>query len=124
MKENKNINITFSGSVAVAGDANMEFVSQEVKEKFDYRIQLFRDTFDHKKTERIALMGNIQNWMHIDAGYTIMEASHDYEKCIDAGRKLCAKYPLDITSIGNGIVRNPIQVHDFVYVQSFSHNTY
>ena len=82
------------------------------KERFDYRIKLLRDAADHKKTERIPFMGNIQQWMYLDAGYNQLEAARDYEKCEEAGRMLLSKYKMDIMSAGAGCVRNPTQLYD------------
>lgn len=82
------------------------------KELFDYRIKLLRDAADHKKTERVPFMSNIQQWMYIDAGYTLLECARDYAKCEDAGRQLLSKYKMDLMSGGAGCVRNPIQLYD------------
>lgn len=82
------------------------------RELFEQRIRLIRDTWDHKKTERVPFMGNIQAWMLLDAGYTILEAGRDYSKCEDAGRRLLQQYNMDMVSCGGGFVRTSTQIHD------------
>lgn len=82
------------------------------KELFDYRINLLRDAADHKKTDRVPFMGNIQQWMYIDAGYTQLECARDYDKCLDAGRQLNTKYRMDLMSGGCGCIRNSTLLYD------------
>lgn len=82
------------------------------KEIFDYKINLIRDSLNHKKTQRIPFLANVQNWMYIDAGYTVLEAARDYKKCEDSGRQFLQKYKVDIINFGAGCVRNPTQLYD------------
>lgn len=82
------------------------------KELFEYRINLIRTAMSHQKTERVPIMGNVQNWMYMDAGYTVLEAARDYEKCEDSGRKFVQKYAVDTINFGAGCVRNPTQLYD------------
>lgn len=84
---------------------------QQAKELFDYRIRLLRDATDFKKTERVPIMGNTQQWIYLDAGYTIMEVSRNYIKCYDSGRQYFQKYKVDLM-YGAGCIRNPTRIYD------------
>ena len=87
-------------------------MNKTAKEVFEDRIKLIRATLNHEKTDRVPIMANTQNWMYIDAGYTVLEAARDYDKCLDSGRKFIEKYKVDAMNCGAGVVRNPTQLYD------------
>ena len=86
-------------------------MDNNVRELFEYRINIFRDAVSFKKPDRVALMGNTQQWYYLDAGYTIAEVCRDYVKCYDAYRKYFLKYNVDLM-YGAAGVRNPTRVWD------------
>lgn len=49
------------------------------------RIELYRDTNDFKKTQRIPRQSSVYGWMFLDSGYSYPQAIHDWsvtEKCL------------------------------------------
>lgn len=86
-------------------------MEKEIRELFDYRIRLLRDQTAHKKTERVPIMANTQQWLYLDAGYSQLEAGRDYAKCEDSGRKFLSKYKVDLL-YGADCVRNPTMIYD------------
>lgn len=86
-------------------------MDKEIKELFDYRIRILRDQTAHKKTDRVPIMANTQQWLYLDAGYSQLEAGRDYAKCEDSGRKFLTKYKVDLL-YGADCVRNPTMIYD------------
>lgn len=86
-------------------------MEKEIKELFDYRIRILRDQTAHKKTDRVPIMANTQQWLYLDAGYSQLEAGRDYAKCEDSGRKFLTKYKVDLL-YGADCVRNPTMIYD------------
>lgn len=75
-------------------------MEKTAKEMFDYRVNLLRHSCNFEKTQRVPIVANIFGWMFIDAGYTTLECTKDYEKAEKAGRRFIEKYPVDKLSHG------------------------
>lgn len=86
-------------------------MDKQTQELFDYRIKILRDQTAHKKTDRVPIMANTQQWLYLDAGYSQLEAGRDYAKCEDSGRKFLSKYKVDLL-YGADRVRNPTMIYD------------
>ena len=59
-----------------------------VQELHEYRRKLYHDALRWEKPERVPFNGFIWGWAYLDAGYTSVEASRDYEKCKDSMVKI------------------------------------
>ena len=79
---------------------------------YQERIQLFKDAARHKKTERVLNLANFWTWKILDAGYTISEATRDYDKMEDVQRKFQEKYHFDLDFDALFGVRDPLRIAD------------
>ena len=77
---------------------------------YQYRLKLYRDTMNFKKTERFALYGNLWSWKFLDAGYTVDVAARDYdilEKCVYRAADL-----YEVDCLADEGFRNPLRYAD------------
>lgn len=83
---------------------------EKVEELYRKRCQMFHDTISFKKPERIPFLSNQWTWKFLDAGFTINEATRDYDKLEQTIDHFLTKYKIDVLiDIG---FRNPFRITD------------
>ncbi|MFW6116642.1 MAG: uroporphyrinogen decarboxylase family protein [bacterium] len=84
----------------------------DTQELLQERIQLFKDAARHKKTDRVLNLANFWTWKILDAGYTISDATRDYDKMEDVQRQFQEKYHFDLDFDALFGVRDPLRIAD------------
>ncbi len=82
------------------------------REKYQYRIKLYRDAQSWKKPDRIPFCANMFNWMYIDQGVSYMETVRDYDKNHQVIENFVQTYNVDQVNVMNCVHRNPFIVSD------------
>ena len=73
-------------------------------EKYEERLQLFRNAINHEHTSKIPFHSNDGPWVILDAGVNVGDAYRDYELNQQTRRRFIEKYNPDMTHVG---CRNP-----------------
>ena len=89
-------------------NAPIEFISPQVKQAYQDRVQLFRDAIELKKPDRVPIAPWVGLFPLRYAGYTAHDAYYDREKLAEAWDKYHADFSPDALAVSAVIVPGPL----------------
>jgi hypothetical protein len=88
----------------------VDFESDEVKARYQERVQMFRDAIELKKPKRVPIAPWMSLFPGLSQGLTAKETYYDYDKLAEAWMKFHAEYRQDVLAFSINIV--PVHVYD------------